>query len=860
MNPFTGASDNHYKDLADNASDIIQCVDTDGRFVYVNKKWMEKLGYNLEELPGMVLWDIIHPDSKEHCQEVFKDVMGGAGIYATQAIFLKKNGEPLLVEGCINCRVDKKGLVVSTRGIYRDITEKDSMLRVQREKDDKIDLLTWELEMVFNGSTDCMFLVKVEGDKFTYVRSNLAHQRSTGIRAECLKGRTPEELLGEKNGSRVTQNYVNCVARGEAISYEETIELPGGIKTWLTTLSPVVREGRVVNIVGSSVDITQKKETELALIRSETRTKAILASSQDIIFVLNSDLCVEEVYTPDLDLLYIKPADFLGENIEKINIPQPAMGQVIAGVKKVFLTGRPERIEYYLDLPGGRFWFDAQVSLYYLEGKKEGVIFTSRDISSRIKSDLALKDSEEKYRTLVENLAEVVVVIDQNGKIEYVTPNIEEISEFSPEEILRNKYAHYILQEDRKKIMKEFSQEISEKISVTEARLKARNGKFKWVNIKAKKTYDKDNNYYIQCVINDITERKMAEEEVKYLSYHDTLTGLYNRRYFDEITEKIDRIENLPLTVITADVNGLKLANDAYGHEMGDGLLKVASRILLEAAGTEDYIIRLGGDEFLIILINTGEEEAKKVVEKILNTDPPVRVGALEVSIAAGYSVKTSDDQDLNTVIANSDAAMYKNKLAAGKIMRKRLVDSIISELEESIPGEKEHIRRVGVYSAMIGKAIGLSPAEVKEVQRAARVHDIGKVALDKELFLKKDKLTAEEYALVKRHPEISYRILKTIDEYASLAEAVLYHHVRPDGLGYPEGLKAGEIPVLSSILSVADAFEAMTGKRNYKESLSFEDAILELRDKSGTQFNPQIVDAFINILSEGKNSVEKTL
>ena len=347
-------------------------------------------------------------------------------------------------------------------------------------------------------------------------------------------------------------------------------------------------------------------------------------------------------------------------------------------------------------------------------------------------------------------------------------------------------------------------------------------------------------------VFRDSTEKIERQKEVEYLSLHDHLTGLYNRRYMHDSIKRLDNVRNLPFSVIYMDVNGLKLVNDTLGHEMGDRLLKKVGETLTSILRSDDIIGRLGGDEFLVLLPKTNKNQTEAIVERISASLRNTELDPVIISLAMGFSVKVDIDQDIEDVLKRAESRMYNDKLRSGKQMRKGLIDNFIRDINTKYEQEKIHSDKVTEYCIKTGKAMGFSKKEISVLKTEAILHDIGKVVIPSNIIMKPAKISEDEYDLVKKHSEKGYQILKSTDEYAVYAEPVLQHHERWDGKGYPEGLKKEDIHLHSRIINIADAYEAMTSGRPYKEAVSKDKAISELKKNRGKQFDPELVNIFI--------------
>ena len=350
----------------------------------------------------------------------------------------------------------------------------------------------------------------------------------------------------------------------------------------------------------------------------------------------------------------------------------------------------------------------------------------------------------------------------------------------------------------------------------------------------------------------DITERKKKEDENYYLSYHDVLTGLYNRRFYEEEIIRLDVQRNLPISIIMGDVNGLKLINDAFGHRVGDELLQKSAAAIRSACRTEDIIARWGGDEFVILLPRTRAEEAYEIVKRIKEQYSDVYVNAIHVSISFGWDTKRKSDENILNILKSAEDYMYKHKIVENEGMRGSAISTIINTLHEKNPREEQHSQRVSEICQNIGNALGFSEMKVGKLKLVGLLHDIGKIAIEEGILNKPGKLTEQEWNEIKRHPDIGYRILSSSHEMLDLADSILAHHERWDGTGYPKGLKGEAIPRTARIIALADCYDAMTSERPYRKPLSKDVVLAEIRKNAGIQFDPEIAKIFIEkVLNE---------
>ena len=469
--------------------------------------------------------------------------------------------------------------------------------------------------------------------------------------------------------------------------------------------------------------------------------------------------------------------------------------------------------------------------------------------SDLLENKLLLEKSQKRNAAIINVLPDIIFMYDSKGVFIDCQTNDE---------------AGLVLSKDLfigKNISEVMPPDISEKaiMSITKTIATGQLQKFEYnINIDgSQRTYEarmvKSNDNEVLAISRDITSEKQEQEYILKLTYKDQLTGLYNRRYYEEQIEKLSGSEFLPLAIMMVDVNGLKLTNDAFGHHIGDELLKKVAKNLISCDSKGGFACRVGGDEFLMVFPNTDENEAEYLVDKLYELVSAERLENIVISISAGLQVRTDVSQSIRDTLIKAENHMFRKKIVESQSMRNQTVNIIMQTLSEKNEREKRHSVEVAKWAKEIGVAMGLSVQKVKEIELAGLLHDIGKIAIKEDILNKPGKLTEEEYDEIKRHPESGYHILKSVDEYSSLAQCVLEHHERFDGKGYPKGIKGSQISLIARIIAVADAFEAMIAQRPYRKSLTEEMAIEEIKKNSNTQFDPEVVTAFLKIFDKSE-------
>ena len=346
---------------------------------------------------------------------------------------------------------------------------------------------------------------------------------------------------------------------------------------------------------------------------------------------------------------------------------------------------------------------------------------------------------------------------------------------------------------------------------------------------------------------------RIMNEHLQDVATTDSLTGLENRLAFDELLKSInedgDDVGNW--TMVLMDVNGLKYANDTFGHEAGDILIKAAADTIKAAYGMRGHCFRIGGDEFAVVT-KTPLDSLYQLSTHLQKSIQAYNQTALyHLSIAVGESHLKSDSgvrKSISDWKMEADLNMYRDKVRYHKPLEndesqnlKDLISCLISVEEAKDAYTAHHSERVKVYSEKIAQLLGLSEGTIALVTHAAHLHDIGKIGISDAVLSKPSRLTNEEFIIIKQHPVIGAKILMQSNYTHELVQIVLHHHERYDGRGYPEGLQGEDIPIGARILAIADSIDAMTSKRIYREAMSLDFCRKEIEKNLGTMYDPAI-------------------
>lgn len=536
---------------------------------------------------------------------------------------------------------------------------------------------------------------------------------------------------------------------------------------------------------------------------------------------------------------------------------------------KLFKKFKSGEIESYsmekrfLKPDGSSIWVEMIIARLDLTGKEnQNHLCILQDINDKKKTLDILKESERSKSVLISNLPGIAYRCryDRDWTMIFVSDGCFKLTGYKAEDLINNNklsYNQLIASEYTDIIWKEWERVIALKIPFRfEYEIITASGERKWVWEMGQGIYDDSGNVEaLEGIIIDINDSKKRQFQIEFMNEHDFMTGLYNRRYYEEAKVRLGREEYLPLSIILIDINGVRLINDALGYFEGDNIINETGKILKSCLRENDILARIGGDEFGIILPRTDRENASlllhKIEEKVQQYNLKIKEKVRYISIALGYGTINSAGESEKDAEKEAEEFMNKRKLLERKSYHHAILSSIMETMYARSQETEQHAERLAYISRLIGEKMKLPQKIMDDLQLFSMLHDIGKVAIDDKILNKPGKLTDKEWDIMRKHSEVGYRIAMASPELESVAEYILYHHERWDGTGYPSGLKGEEIPLLSRILAFADAYDAMTVDRIYRKALTKEAAVEEIKRNVGTQFDPNIFKIFTEIVQD---------
>ncbi|MEW5785059.1 MAG: PAS domain S-box protein [Bacillota bacterium] len=841
-------------DIIESLPDATFAIDMDGKVIAWNRVMEKTTGIKAAEILGRgeyayavpfyghrrpILIDLVfQPDSaveksflsikreadKSLISESFCPMVGATGTY-----FWAK-ATPLY---------DRKGNPVGVIESIRDINEQmaaEEAVRQSRE---------WYRTMVEDIPA---LLCRLSPDK-TFTFANDAYCR--------FMGKKREEIIGDKlcfyippDTYKKVERLLTSLTPDQAVAaHEHANQAHDGQSRWIRWSNRALfdREGVLLEYLCIGEDITEQKQVYDALQASEILKGSIVEAIPDMLIRFNRHGRYLDILHHDPDKLYYPLDQMLGKTVDEV-LPAELARNLLACIERSLQTGQLQTIEYSLKTPAGLLEFEARC---IVSGANEVVTFV-RDITEEKKVAEDLRKSEERYREILASIEEGYYEVDLTGKITFCNEAACQVLGYQQAQLQGMSFRR--LFKDPKAVFNTFKQvfvsERSDRAFTTEIVCKGGSTIFGEFSISPIRNKEGSITGF-RGVVRDITERIRVEEQLRYLSLHDQLTGLYNRTFFEAELKRLDGSRSYPITIISADLDGLKLVNDTIGHIQGDQQLIACAGVLRDSIRGSDILARVGGDEFTAILPRTDDKTGEKISGRIRENIALYNEKHAEfpLSLSLGVATIESGETSLNELFKRADDLMYRDKLYRSDSARSQIVQALLAALAERDYITEGHAQRLAELCRKVGIKLNLTTRQLSDLALLAQVHDLGKVGIPDSILFKKGSLTEEEWEIMRRHPEKGYRIAVSSPDIAGVADLILKHHERWDGTGYPLKLKGREIPVECRILAIVDAYDAMTHERPYSKVKTKKAALAELKRCAGIQFDPELVKLFLLVI-----------
>ena len=722
-------------------------------------------------------------------------------------------------------------------------------------------------ESIINNLNDLIIVVAPD---YTITYTSPSSKKLLGYEDVELMGRRIFDVVSEENNKLIKEitNIINESNNETNWLFEVNQKRKDGKKVVIEYLVNTLKnsKGETTGFMALGRDITEWVSAKRELKENKINLTTILNSTVEGIFGLDEKGYITFVNNACLGLLgYNDNYDLVNKHVQKI------MGADIT--EEIFIerfqinlmaSGGSYEVEQFIRSDGSNFIVEFYIHPQIIDGRVVGSVVTFFDITEKLKTENALYEAERSKSVLIANLPGLVYRcdFDEDYTFRFVSDGCYDLIGYFPESLINNRdtsYREIIMPKYRDHIWKRWNSLINKnEMFKEEYEIRCADGSTKWVLEQGQIIYDINNKIEaLEGIIIDIDDQKKKQKEIEYLLTFDSLTGIRNRFSFDKASKDYFNEEYLPMSLIIGDINGLRLINEAFDHSTGDQVIIKTAELLTEVVGDRNLVARTSGDEFAIFLPNTCEDEAylklKEIMAHIDNYNDTVKEEYMKVNIALGFSTLENLNQDFNEVVKIAEEYMHKRKLNDANSSQSSVMSYIKSTMYERSQITEEHAERTKEHAQMIGEALNLTQVQLDELALLSTLHDIGKVGIDDSILNKPGPLTEEEWVVMKSHCEIGYRICMTSPELMSIAPYILSHHENWDGSGYPSGLKGEEIPLLSRIISVVDAYDAMTQDRPYRKATTKEAALKEIEDNAGKQFDPEIAALFIK-LTKNKN------
>lgn len=852
----------------DSINDLIFFKDINGVYRGCNQVFSNLLNVPKNQIIGKNDWELYPDEIAESFLTMDENIKRDTLPRKVEGWVISPDGKKSYVETLKTLYMDDHGNILGYLGVSRDITD-----RINAEKriaDNEL----W-LNLYFDQSLNGKFFMMLSKPLKIEIQDSLSRSKIKEILEDIrikrvnramldIYGASEHDFLDKNPGVLPFLNPEKTLVEFPILLNQgyhhhlSKVKKLNGEYIWISGDYTCLynEEGLLFGFYGNHMDVTKEIEAEEKLKAQDMYLRKIIETTGDGYYVV--DLNLKFI---DVNEAYCKMSGYPKEEILKLTIPDLMVPELRDGfeekTKKIIESGSERYESKHIRKDGSIF--DVEISVATLGPPNKFFIAFIRDITERKQLESFYLLEKELFKNTLLSAADGVISTDLDGNILLLNSMAETMTLWTQQEA-KGKSLNEIM-----KIVDKSGHKVENLALEALDSLKTvdlhddhqfinRHGQKFFVTLSASPIIgDGDSPRGVVIIFKDTSLQRKMMKNYEDLSYRDSLTNVYNRRYLDDLFKKSSVNLGLPLTVMVLDVNNLKVINDAFGHIMGDKLIRKVADICLSTTNKGDMVCRSGGDEFVIILPNTDVNQAEVLRKKIISKVSKTHVSSVTISLAIGYAVMKNENDHFHTVFQEADYEMYQNKVKFGKEMKLRTIDQLIEKLNQKYHESLVHNEQVSAYALEFATVLNMNEEKKKDLKMAGRLHDIGKAMLTPKALKKSEEVPSSKKSnQIKKHVVIGYQLLKGIEEYAHLAEIILYHHERFDGTGYPKGLKGEQIPLESRMIAIANFYELMTGERSYRETVTKEEATELLITLKGTQFDPELVDIFIEKVIRG--------
>lgn len=815
-------------------------ADAEGRIIYANPSEARMHGYEPGELVGRDV-QVYSPEERRH-HLTFEDLKRMKR-WRRESLNVRKDGGTFPVQLLSDTVLDARGRPAGVITTCEDISERKAMERSLRESEERY-------RHVVEGAAEMIVCLTGEG-RISY--ANRAWTEAMGYTAEESSRLDFFALIDEDSKMGCHQALAKSLAGTAWQNLQLTLVASDGRQIPAEgNLTSYHREGRAAGAIGIFRDITYRKQVDLTLRKNEKQFRLLIKNALDIIMILNRDGTIRYTSPSSEQVFGRRPEELLGKPFPALLHPDdlPAAERALDQMK------RGEAATASFEVRGRRrdgAWRHIQVMANNTleEPSIEGIVLNARDVTEQTSARERLTASEERFRYLANSAADAIITVDEQGAITFWNKAAEAIFGYGAELALQEKIELIIPRRFLSRTSGRLDQLFSKTATGSGGRpvelMGRRQGGIEFPVELSFSTWVTREGSFLTAIIRDISERKEAERQLKYLSFHDPLTGLYNRAYFEEEMSRMENSRFRSMGLILADVDGLKLINDTMGHKTGDGLLVVMAGIIKDNCRVGDMVARIGGDEFAVLLPNCEKAMVEGICQRIRETTSQYsqQNPELPLSLSVGYAVRKMEETNISEVYREADNNMYREKVKNHDV----LVKGFIGALERRNlldPGKAAAVEEMMLDLAI---AAGVPHHRLSEISLLARYHDIGSALLTGGGAPAGEAPGREDEQ--KRHPEIGYHIAMSTPYLSSISEWILKHHECWNGKGYPLGVRGEDIPLESRILALAEAFVESAGPPERQTAESCRQALGEIRKEAGRKYDPRLAEMLAGMMDK---------